>query len=249
MSNLEKALSLDLSPQAREAIEKYMRQDVPHAYGSESHCLSDFRNWCVDVYEMPSLLCLRNDKRYTTADREKAIRHMNEYFAREPRNYPLEFTPYVFINEKTRYSKGVRTRYKCEKYMHEHIGDLAEHACIAKYGNVKRAILETSTWIELWNDFEDWFEEKRKRFMVKMDDQIAEIMSKKEVVTGKSRKPAPVGAVANLCKELRRTMELQGADITSIAKVEYAVCVQNGLYIPDEFLTDVAVALDVEGKI
>jgi len=249
MSGMEKALSLELSPQAREAIENDMRKNIPHAHGSESHCLSDFRNWCVDVYEMPSLVCLRNDRRYTTQDREKAVRHMNEYFAREPRNYPLEFTPYGYINEKTRFNKGVRTKYKCEDYMHKHIGDLAEHACIAKYGSVKRAILETSTWIELWNDFEDWFEEKRKIFMVKMDKQIAEIMSKKEVMTGKSRKPAPVGAVANLCKELRRTMELQGADITSIAKVEYAVCVQNGLYIPDEFLTDVAVALDVEGKI
>ena len=78
---MEKALSLELSPQAREAIEKYMRKNVPHAYGSESHCLSDFRNWCVDVYEMPSLVCLRNDRRYTTQDREKAIRHMNEYFS------------------------------------------------------------------------------------------------------------------------------------------------------------------------
>ena len=248
MRGMEKALSLDISPQAREAIESYMRTSRPVSYGTESRCLSDFRNWVVDAYEMPSLVCLRNDRRYTITDREKAIKHMNDYFANEPRVYGLDFTPYSFINYHSRLNRE-RTRYKCEKYLHEHIGILAESACIAKYGSVRTAILKTSTWIELWNDFEDWYEDRRKQFMIKMDEQIAQIMSKKEVMTGKSRKPAPVGAVANLCKELRRTMELQGADITSIAKVEYAVCVQNGLYIPEEFLTDVAVALDAEGKL
>ena len=38
-------------------------------------------------------------------------------------------------------------------------------------------------------------------------------------------------------------MEKQGASIESIAKVQYAICVQAGIYIPDEFLLDVATAL------
>lgn len=250
MTGMEQALQLDISPQARTAIESYLRLDTPNECESISPCLSDFRNWCVEVYEMPSLICLRNDSHYTTKDRQDAIKHMNDYFASEPRFYPMCFTPYRYINEHTRLNgRMVRTRYKCEKYLHEHIGDLAEHACIGKYGSVKRAILETSTWIELWNDFADWFKERKRGFMARMDTQIAEILKQKQVVRGKNAKPAPVGAVANLCKELRRTMELQGADITSIAKVEYSLCVQNGLYIPDEFLTDVAVALDVEGEL
>lgn len=40
-------------------------------------------------------------------------------------------------------------------------------------------------------------------------------------------------------------MEKQGSDITSIAKVQYAICVQAGIYIPDEFIRDVAVTLDM----
>ena len=40
-------------------------------------------------------------------------------------------------------------------------------------------------------------------------------------------------------------MEKQGADIKSIAKVQYAVCMQAGIYIPDEFIEDVAVALTI----
>ena len=240
--------AINLSPEAIAMIEDFNRDSVPHAYGRESHALCDFRDWVVWQYDKPQLVCLRNDRRYTTADRDKAIAHYQNYFRNEPRTYSMDFQDYVFINTRSRLTH-VRIRYKCEKYFHEHIGSLAERACIAKYGSVKDALLNTPTWIYLWNDFEDWFKEKRENFMVKMDAQIAEIMNKNQVKVGKNKKPAPVGAVANLCKVLTKTMEQQGADISSIAKVQYALCVQNGLYVPDEFLTDVAVALDAEGKL
>ena len=58
--------------------------------------------------------------------------------------------------------------------------------------------------------------------------------------------PQSHGGVANLLKVLTKTMEKQGADITNIAKMQYAICKQAGIYIPDEFLTDVAVMLDAE---
>ena len=57
--------------------------------------------------------------------------------------------------------------------------------------------------------------------------------------------PQSHGGVANLLKVLTKTMEKQGSDITSIAKVQYAVCVQAVIYIPDEFIRDVAVTLDM----
>lgn len=61
-----------------------------------------------------------------------------------------------------------------------------------------------------------------------------------------SSKPQSHGGVANLLKVLTKTMEKQGADIQNIAKVQYAVCVQAGIYIPDEFIRDVAVTLDMK---
>lgn len=48
-----------------------------------------------------------------------------------------------------------------------------------------------------------------------------------------------------MLKVLTKTMEKQGSDITSIAKVQYAICIQAGIYIPDEFIRDVAVTLDM----
>ena len=54
--------------------------------------------------------------------------------------------------------------------------------------------------------------------------------------------PQSHGGVANLLKVLTKTMEKQGADI---AKVQYAIWVQAGIYIPDEFIRDVAVTLDM----
>ena len=57
--------------------------------------------------------------------------------------------------------------------------------------------------------------------------------------------PQSHGGVANLLKVLTKTMEKQGSDIASIAKVQYAICIQAGIYIPDEFIRDVAVTLDM----
>ena len=57
------------------------------------------------------------------------------------------------------------------------------------------------------------------------------------------------GGIANLLKVLTRTMEKQGADIRSIAKVQYTICRQAGILIPEEFIEDVAVILHAEGEL
>ena len=40
-------------------------------------------------------------------------------------------------------------------------------------------------------------------------------------------------------------MEKQGESIQSVARVQYAICMQAGIYMPDEFIEDVSVALSV----
>lgn len=79
--------------------------------------------------------------------------------------------------------------------------------------------------------------------MKKMD---TDIQKWKQFIPG--NKPQSHGGVANLLKVLTRTMEKQGSDIQNIAKVQYAVCVQAGIYIPDDFIRDVAVTLDMDNE-
>ena len=67
-----------------------------------------------------------------------------------------------------------------------------------------------------------------------MENMKADIQEIRSMSTRKT--PQSHGGVANLLKVLTKTMEKQGSDITSIAKVQYAVCVQAGIYIPDEFV-------------
>lgn len=96
---------------------------------------------------------------------------------------------------------------------------------------------------EILIKFDKWFTEMRKK---SMKNKALEMAKHNEKIF----KPTSHSGIASLLTVLTKTMEKQGADITSIAKVQYAVCVQAGVYIPDEFLLDVAVALDVEeGKV
>lgn len=63
-----------------------------------------------------------------------------------------------------------------------------------------------------------------------------------EILKKRGRPPSSHGGVANLLKVLTKTMQESGASILSIAKMQYSVCMQAGIMLPDEFLTDVLVA-------
>lgn len=90
----------------------------------------------------------------------------------------------------------------------------------------------------LYQKFLIWFEEKRRRFRMSFD-----IQGCKTELLKSGKRPNSHGGIANLLKTLTKTMEKQGASIETIAKVQYTVCMQAGIYIPDEFVEDVAVAL------
>ena len=109
-------------------------------------------------------------------------------------------------------------------------------------GDVEYAMYKTGDFMVLFQQFLFWFGDKRREFQMKFDVTEA----KKQIVEN-GKRPNSHGGVANLLKVLTKTMEKQGASIENIAKVQYTVCMQAGIYIPDEFIEDVAVALEVIG--
>ena len=106
--------------------------------------------------------------------------------------------------------------------------------------NVEYAIFKTKDFMVLFQQFLIWFGDKRRKFQ--MEFNVSE--AKKQMLEN-GKRPNSHGGVANLLKTLTKTMEKQGASIQSIAKVQYTVCMQAGIYIPDEFIEDVAIALSV----
>ena len=78
-------------------------------------------------------------------------------------------------------------------------------------------------------------------------------MEKTEALIGKTcqemavrgKIPQSHGGVANLLKVLTKTMKEQGSGIDTIAKMQYAICIQAGIYVIPEFLTDVLVAVEI----
>lgn len=114
------------------------------------------------------------------------------------------------------------------------------------FGNIQAAYWQTETKDELAGAFLQWFDRKKEEMRKKMTTEIQTIDKQAEVLK-LSGKQITHGGIANLLKVLTRTMEKQGADIRSIAKVQYTICKQAGILIPDEFIEDVAVILTQEG--
>ena len=121
------------------------------------------------------------------------------------------------------------------------------------YGGKEKAYEHTERKEELIQRYIEWFAEKRKEIRKGMESSIKqeiESIAKKDetCVSVYKNVRGNQGGVANLLKVLTRTMERQGADIRSIAKVQYSICQQAGIMIPEEFIEDVAVVLYAEAE-
>ena len=107
-------------------------------------------------------------------------------------------------------------------------------------GDVEYAMFKTMDFMVLLQKFLNWFADKRREFQMQFN-----VSEAKKQMLENGKRPNSHGGVANLLKTLTKTMEKQGASIQSIAKVQYTICMQAGIYIPDEFIEDVAVALSI----
>lgn len=78
-------------------------------------------------------------------------------------------------------------------------------------------------------------------------EQTNELLNiKKGELKRQGKLPQSHGGVANLLKVLTQTMKAQGSSIKTIAKVQYTICIQAGIYVPEEFITDVLVSANIE---
>lgn len=132
--------------------------------------------------------------------------------------------------------------WKCWHYFNENGTKIIKAFIKAKYGSTETAIRQAKSFDALFNEFLDWFKERRIEFVKKVTNQLDE---KKAEIAKIGKLPQSHGGVANLLKVLTKTMYTRGASIETVAKVQYAVCMQAGIYIPEEFLTDVLVAADI----
>lgn len=147
------------------------------------------------------------------------------------------FDTYIFGMSKRR----KMCHDKCVSFFNRKSSFLCLIFLTQKYdGDIEQAMSITGDFTTLYQQFLNWFDEKRRDFQ--MDFNVPE--AKKQMLEN-GKRPNSHGGVANLLKTLTKTMEKQGASIQSIAKVQYTVCMQAGIYIPDEFIEDVAVALSI----
>lgn len=147
------------------------------------------------------------------------------------------FDTYIFGMSKRR----KMCHDKCAAFFNRKSSFLCLIFLTQKYdGDIEQAMSITGNFTTLYQQFLEWFDEKRRDFQ--MEFNVSE--AKKQMLKN-GKRPNSHGGVANLLKTLTKTMEKQGASIQSIAKVQYTVCMQAGIYIPDEFIEDAAVALSI----
>lgn len=112
-----------------------------------------------------------------------------------------------------------------------------------KYGgDIRKAMRECGSYNAMHDDYLAFFDERRKKFMEKTEALTAKTVGELAI---KGKLPQSHGGVANLLKVLTKTMKEQGSGINTIAKMQYAICIQAGIYVIPDFLTDVLVADEI----
>lgn len=227
-------MDITINPQAVEIIDRYMENDKPKTAGLERICINKMRDMAEKTFNNNrnlKLVCLKGEHR------------KGNKFDRKYHGYFLDYSSYQYSWWSSRRQWG--TTYfihgKCERYFEDNSEKIISNFLHDTYGNIETAVLKTDSFMELAEEFQTWFDERRTKFMEQTD---TDIQKWKEACA--ATKPQSHGGVANLLKVLTKTMEKQGTDISNIAKVQYVVCVQAGIYIPDEFVRDVAVTLDMK---
>lgn len=201
----------------------------------EELCRYDMRNECQRIAEGAPLVRLKGTP-------WKKANEFDTFFNLNSSLYNWRALPLQSFSHKRKEHHA----YKCWRYFVENGEKIIKVFIEQKYGSTECAMRETKSFEVLFDEFLDWFEGRRKGVMDKVAEKLNE--RKAELATiGKL--PQSHGGVANLLKVLTKTMYTRGTSINTIAKVQYAVCMQAGIYIPDEFLTDVLVAGDIlEGE-
>lgn len=137
-------------------------------------------------------------------------------------------------------SESYQTRIKAWHYFNENADKLRNRYIAVTFGyDLTQGMKDSGTFDALFEGFYSDFEERKDRFMEQTNKALDANIA---ALAAKGKHPQSHGGVANLLKVLTKTMHDQGASIYTVAKVQYAICMQAGIYIPDEFLTDVLVA-------
>lgn len=226
---------MGITPEARRIIDKCKEDSgEPEFYGLERSCTPELEEITRQIFQKKCVRMPFRLKGEPYRETEWDLKYDCYYGG----SLFLGFMPIHYHRRRDGY-KFLLTE-KCRMYFEENSKSIAEKYIQMRWGTAENAVEHTNSFLGLCADFAKWFNERRDGFLKEMDAAIAEI--KKFQM---SEKPQSHGGVANLLKVLTKTMEKQGADITNIAKVQYAICIQAGIYIPDEFVQDVAVAMNI----
>lgn len=169
---------------------------------------------------------------------EVAVKKRKKWFGE---SYTLtQYIPSLHLKNSGRWSASKRMAFSF--FMHS--DNFADLFIKDVFGSAEKAYWTTESKEEIAVAYTQWFTQKRKELRRKMTD--LQTIRKNADVAQINGKNITHGGIANLLKVLTKTMEKQGANIKSIAKMQYAICYQAGILIPDEFIEDVAVIVDCE---
>ena len=199
----------------------------------EQYCCKSPRNMCVGTIDNynPPVLRLKTDK--------------TEYPENPYKDFLGEYR-YMWLQPVYNCGRGKRCRCHdmARRWFEQKSPTLVVYFFIDLYGgDIESAMKATGNFKQLWEEFQIWFDRKRRDFRMTFD-----ITDSKKQILENGKRPLSHGGVANLLKILTKTMEKQGSSIENIAKVQYTICMQAGIYIPDEFIEDVAVSLSIVEK-
>ena len=170
-----------------------------------------------------------------------------EHFFDEERHWHLNYSVLPDISGRKGIWRKDSLLRKAWLYFNENEEKIVDIYIRNRWENdLRKAMRETGSCRILHEDYLQYYADRRKKFLEQTEKALEQA---RESNLKRLKTPSSHGGVANLLKVLTKTMVEQGSSILTIAKVQYAICIQAGIMLPNEFLTDVLVVGEMmEGK-
>lgn len=210
-----------------------LEERIPKNSGLEHLCVHELKRIMAEYIGLPKVE-LKIKGHEFVEQKPYNNRNYDVYFHNDK---PFRFDWYALHDGRTQKSK-----VKAHTFFNSNANRMCQTYIKQRYGNIDNAFMAHIFFVDLKHDYLIWFDDRREQ----VKNKLVKVEKDKNIAAYKHK---PYGAVANLLKTLTKTMEIQGADIRSIAKMQWCVCKQAGVMLPDEFITDVATALDIDGEL
>lgn len=157
-------MELTIGKETVEIIDRYMENDKPKTEGLERICINKMR-------EMAEKIVMRESLKTMIKLKDAPI-EVPDYRKHDFYFQGSSWYQYSWWSGGQKWGFSYFLHGKCERYFEDNSKKIISNFLHDTYGTIETAVLQTDSFMKLAGEFQNWFNERRAKFMEQTDTDI-----------------------------------------------------------------------------